>query len=102
MKNICLIVFIASLAAACAKKEKDTAAIKTDSLSIVSGQSVFSQNCTACHNFKQDGIGPQLGGLTGKVSADWIIKFIKDPTAVMESDDSRGKQLGAAYHTIMP
>ncbi len=76
--------------------------IAKDSLSIASGQLVFSQNCSACHNFKENGIGPQLGGLTEKVGADWIENFIKDPKTVMESGDPRGKQLAEMYHTIMP
>ncbi len=84
------------------KSDSDSTVIATDSLSIAAGQSVFSQNCSACHNFKENGIGPQLGGLTGKVSVDWIKNFIKDPKAIMESGDARGKQLSEMYHTVMP
>jgi glucose/arabinose dehydrogenase len=80
----------------------EASTIATDSASIVAGQLVFSQNCSACHNFKENGIGPQLGGLTEKVPADWIKNFIKDPKIVMESGDARGKQLAEAYHTTMP
>jgi mono/diheme cytochrome c family protein len=40
------------------------------------GAKVFEENCLTCHNFEQDGIGPQLGGLQGAVAADYLIKFI--------------------------
>src|SRR3954463_4865654 len=96
------IAVILILGACNRERKREAAAVANDSLSIVTGQSTFSQNCSACHNFKENGIGPQLGGLTTKVSAEWIMKFIKDPKTVMESGDERAKQLSAAYHTIMP
>ncbi len=61
------------------KKSPDSTPIATDSLSIVSGQVLFSGNCTACHNFTQDGIGPHLGGLTKNVDSGWIRDIIKGP-----------------------
>jgi mono/diheme cytochrome c family protein len=51
----------------------------TDTVAIQKGQAIFSQQCAACHNFRQDGIGPQLGGITATVSSEWIENFIKDP-----------------------
>src|SRR5882724_1948095 len=38
--------------------------IDTDSLVIAKGETLFKQNCSACHNFRQDAIGPQLAGVT--------------------------------------
>lgn len=76
--------------------------IPTDSVAIAKGQLAFTQNCSACHNFRQDGIGPQLGGITRTVSSDWIKDFIKNPKAVVESGDDRGQKLFARYKTLMP
>ena len=96
-----IILFIISFSS-CTKTSDDTASIPTDSPTIATGQILFSQNCGACHNFKEDGIGPQLGGLTKKVSVDWMHAFIKDPKTVIESGDERASELFAKYKTIMP
>jgi mono/diheme cytochrome c family protein len=82
--------------------EIDTSGIATDSASIALGQQKFSQTCSSCHNFKDDGIGPQLGGLTSKVNSDWIKEFIKDPKAKIDSKDERATDLLAKYKLMMP
>lgn len=74
----------------------------SDSAMIAKGEGVFNQYCIGCHNFRQDGIGPQLGGLTTKVSADWIRQFIQDPQKVINSKDERANQLYKKYKVIMP
>src|SRR5687768_3780231 len=76
--------------------------IATDSLTIAQGEAIFTQHCSGCHNFRQDGIGPNLSGLTTVASADWIKDFIKDPKARIESGDKRAQQLFNKYHTVMP
>ena len=53
-------------------------AISTDTATIAAGKTSFNQYCSGCHNFRQDGIGPQLGGLTTEVSPDWIKHIIRD------------------------
>src|SRR5688572_7115255 len=73
-----------------------------DSLMIAKGQANFTLHCSACHNFRQDGIGPQLGGITAAVSQDWIKSFIKDPKTVIESGDQRGQDLFERYNNVMP
>lgn len=77
-------------------------AISTDPAVIAKGEAAFSQNCSSCHGFKQDGIGPRLGGITQTASTDWIKSFIKDPKSKVESGDERGKRLVSRFKTIMP
>lgn len=84
------------------KSKSEYSDIPTDSAAIAKGELAFSQNCSACHNFRQDGIGPQLGGVTETASVDWIKAFIKNPKAIVESGDERGKKLFARYKTLMP
>lgn len=76
--------------------------ISTDSSTIATGEASFNKNCSGCHNFKQDGIGPQLGGLTTKTSTDWIQHFIKNPLQVISSGDERAGQLINKYKVVMP
>jgi len=79
---------------------KDTAT--HDPKSIALGEKIFNDNCAACHTFKQDGIGPQLGGLTEFVHDDWIRNFIRDPKRVIESGDERATALYDKYKSVMP
>ncbi|MBL7735369.1 MAG: PQQ-dependent sugar dehydrogenase [Chitinophagaceae bacterium] len=76
--------------------------IASDSLTIAKGKGLFRGNCSPCHNFIQDGIGPRLSGVTAVNSAEWIKRFIKDPNAVIASGDERAKKLFEQFHTVMP
>jgi mono/diheme cytochrome c family protein len=69
---------------------------------VVHGEKVFEQNCSSCHNFRSNGIGPQLGGLTEQVPDEWIRKFIKDPKGMIEGADERAGVLFGRYNTFMP
>jgi mono/diheme cytochrome c family protein len=76
--------------------------IATDSVSIVRGQALFQTNCSGCHGFLHDGIGPDLSGIAQKESVPWLKQFIRSPKVMIDSGDEHAKQLLAAYHTIMP
>ncbi|HUQ67340.1 MAG TPA: PQQ-dependent sugar dehydrogenase [Flavitalea sp.] len=80
----------------------DKTIIASDSASIIRGEAAFTQNCSGCHNFIQDGIGPQLAGLTSKVQPQWISNFIQDPKKIIDAGDERAKMLFDKYHTVMP
>ena len=76
--------------------------IATDSVSIAVGEKSFNINCSGCHNFRQDAIGPQLSGVTNAVSAEWITNFVKDPQQLINSKDVHALQLHDKYKTTMP
>jgi len=81
----------------------DNSSISADSATIAAGEASFNKNCSGCHNFRHDGIGPQLGGITTEVNADWIQHFIKNPQQVISSGDERAQQLFNKYKkTVMP
>src|SRR6185295_9279516 len=110
MKNRPLFIFTAFILVALSlyfngcttKTGVDTSSIATDSVTIAKGDDLFGRNCSACHNFRQDGIGPRLSGLTAEVSADRIRSFIKGPKAIIDSGDERAKNLVGRFKTIMP
>ena len=81
---------------------KTTNHIASDSLSIAAGQILFQKNCSGCHNFRQDGIGPDLSGITKTDSLQWLKEFIHDPKTLVGSGDARATKLLARYHTLMP
>jgi mono/diheme cytochrome c family protein len=103
-KGLLLIISCAALLAtiSCNSGSNKNNAIKTDSISIVTGENAFNQNCSGCHNFTQDGIGPQLSGLTEKVPAEWISNFIRDPKKNIDGGDERSRMLFDKFHTVMP
>jgi len=106
MKNLLLsagILVVISCFTSCHSGTNSAADVITaDSLVIAMGNTVFHQHCSGCHNFRQDGIGPQLSGLTTKVSADWIRHFVKNPQQIISSGDQRAGQLFKKYKTLMP
>ncbi len=63
---------------------------------------LFNQYCASCHNFNENVIGPNLAGVTSKVSKEWLIEFIKDPKKSVESGDERAMELYAKYKLLMP
>jgi cytochrome c2 len=79
-----------------------TKIISADSLSIKDGQILFDQNCSGCHSFRQNGIGPNLSGITERDSINWLRQFIREPKKMVESGDEHAKKILDAYHSMMP
>lgn len=93
---------VLSFAACQSNSSLDYSDLSTDSLTVEKGRTLFLQNCSACHDFRQDGIGPQLGGLTQEVSAKWLQDFIVDPKKMIDQGDKRATALFARYNSYMP
>ncbi|GAC1421773.1 MAG: hypothetical protein NVS9B7_14480 [Flavisolibacter sp.] len=73
-----------------------------DTASISLGQKIFNNNCSGCHSFYQDGMGPNLSGLMDRRSLSWIQQFLKDPKAMQASGDEKARKLFSLYQTTMP
>ena len=73
-----------------------------DELSIQHGMQLFNQHCASCHHFSENGIGPNLTGVTSKVDKDWLIAFIDNPPALIENGDPRAVELFEKYNQYMP
>src|SRR5215467_1002203 len=97
-----LILFFLNFSSCNSGSSSNDNSIATDSVTIAEGAAIFNQNCSGCHNFRQDAIGPQLSGITTKVSADWIDHFIKDPQKTISSGDKHANELFAKYKVVMP
>lgn len=101
--RLCAIFSVAILLLSSCNSEKTAdQGFQTDSASIAKGQMIFNQTCIACHSIDKDGIGPALGGVTKKVSADWLKRFIQNPQALITSGDERAKALFDKYKSVMP
>src|SRR6266404_3058054 len=84
------------------KKPSGNSSILTDSATIAVGKNSFANKCNSCHNFDQDGIGPQLAGITSQHTVEWIKNFIKNPKQVIDSGDTTAQKLFKEYKTLMP
>ena len=82
--------------------EIDTSSIPTDTAIIKLGRAKFREQCSSCHNFNVDEIGPQLGGFTKLFPTDWIRDFIKNPKALIDSGDPRAKEQFDKFKLLMP
>lgn len=66
------------------------------------GMQLFNQYCASCHDFSENGIGPNLTGVTSEVDKEWLISFIHNPTEVIEGGDPRAVELFEKYKQYMP
>jgi glucose/arabinose dehydrogenase/mono/diheme cytochrome c family protein len=69
---------------------------------VLTGEKLFDANCAGCHNFKQDGIGPQLGGLKDVVDRNYLTEFIKSPKAQIDARVARALDKAKKFGTVMP
>jgi cytochrome c2 len=67
-------------------------------------ESYFRQNCSMCHTIGGGHlIGPDLKGVTQKKDRAWLVKFLQDPKAVIDSKDPYAAQLLEDSHgLVMP
>lgn len=65
-------------------------------------EKLFIQNCSSCHNFKKNGIGPQLGGLAPIAKRSYIIGMIQNTSKMIDDKNPRTLALQKQYGTIMP
>ncbi len=69
---------------------------------ILAGRAIFQNQCSTCHNFQDNAIGPNLSGLTRKIESEWIKGFIVSPSSYFDSEDERALALLETYKTPMP
>lgn len=82
--------------------QSNPAAYSSDKKVIASGQAIFQQKCAACHNFKQQGIGPNLSGVTTLVSAQWLTGFITNSQEMVKNGDKRAVNVFKKFKVPMP
>ena len=64
---------------------------------------LFITKCSSCHSLGEgDRVGPDLKGVTGKRSADWLSTMIKTPSALLDTDPEARKLLASYNNVRMP
>lgn len=78
-----------------AQKGDDSA--KSDASSMVGdpahGKELFNSNCASCHKRYKRSTGPALHGVTDIKDREWIISWVHNSTAVLESGDAYAKKI---------
>ncbi|WP_277482848.1 PQQ-dependent sugar dehydrogenase [Catalinimonas alkaloidigena] len=98
------VLLCGSLLYQCSNPNNESAesAITTDPQMLAQGEQLFQENCSACHNFRQRAIGPELSGVTRETDADWLFHFIRNAPEMIEQGDPRAVRLHEEYQTYMP
>ncbi|MBK7816137.1 MAG: cytochrome c [Sphingobacteriaceae bacterium] len=68
------------------------------------GQAIFKKNCAVCHTTtKQKLVGPGLEGISTLRKEEWLIKWIKDSQALVNSGDAEALTVfEAGNKVVMP
>lgn len=54
---------------------------------VANGKSLFEGNCTSCHAIHEKSIGPALKGVTERRQEAWLLKWVRNSTALIKSGD---------------
>jgi len=65
--------------------------------SVDEGKKLFEANCTSCHKVDKEVVGPALQGIDKRRDIGWIIKWVKNPQAVIKSGDAYAVALYKKY-----
>ena len=82
--------------------ERTELTIPTDAATVAQGKELFVNNCSACHNFQQQAIGPALGGVTTTTEPTWLYHFIRNAPEMIDGGDARAVKLYEEYQQYMP
>ncbi len=70
---------------------------------IEKGRSIFTKKCASCHTIgKGKLVGPDLKGITKKRDLEWLKRFIKSPSALIQEKDPTATALVKEYGAPMP
>jgi len=54
---------------------------------VANGKSLFEGNCVSCHAIHEKSIGPALKGVTERRQEAWLLKWVRNSTALIKSGD---------------
>lgn len=67
---------------------------KIDQKMADTGKTVFTNKCSACHKIGERYVGPDLGGITKRRTAQWTMNMIINPAEMLEKDETAQELLG--------
>ena len=86
-----LIVGLIAIAAACR-------ALSASPASNPEAKAIFRKRCTACHTFgKGVKVGPDLKGVTERRTREWLLRFVRESSSVIQSGDPIATKLFSEF-----
>jgi mono/diheme cytochrome c family protein len=65
------------------------------------GEALFKANCTACHLVSEDVVvGPGLKNVHTKYKEDWLIKWIKNSSALIKAGDPAAVKIYEQFNKV--
>lgn len=65
------------------------------------GETLFNQNCAACHKLGAKLIGPDLIGVSERRSEDWLMQFIKSSQQMIKAGDADAVAVFEEYNQLV-
>lgn len=69
--------------------------------SIKDGKTIFTTQCTSCHNVNAQVVGPALANVDQRHTVDWIINFVRSPKTFIEKKDKDAIALYNKFNQII-
>lgn len=77
--------------------------VPSDEEAILSGATLFRNNCAVCHVIHQQMVGPALANVYERHSKEWLVAFIINSQRVIQSGDEYAVNIYNQYNqTLMP
>ncbi len=68
---------------------------------VTQGRNIYEMKCEMCHNMEGRMVGPELGNVMERRSAEFVMNFILNPSG-MTNNHPVGQELLQEYMTSMP
>ncbi|WP_369674682.1 cytochrome c [Nonlabens dokdonensis] len=62
------------------------------------GKSLFQTNCASCHKRYKKAVGPALYGVTERRDQEWLYKWIKNSSKLIQSGDAQAVAIYNEYN----
>ena len=73
-----------------------TGAVRAQDGDAANGETIFKNNCKSCHNANGNRlVGPGLKDISKRRELPWLVKWVKNPQAVIASGDDYAKKIYA-------
>ncbi|MGH7529502.1 MAG: c-type cytochrome [Gemmatimonadales bacterium] len=95
---------LAALAGPLAAQDSSRACLEPEAAMAQNGEALFtSRGCIGCHTIGAGvRIGPDLAGATARRELDWLRRFIKTPSSLLDSDSAAQALLAQSGGVRMP
>lgn len=75
--------------------------ISTDPAVITAGETLFKQNCAACHKVQENLIGPALENVYDRREIPWIVSFVQNSQKMIADGDPIANDIFNEYNGVV-